>query len=114
MPAQVIKDVVSPVIAVGHLIDSAADGVSLGDIMGVVGVLKKVKPAIDAIKSGKLVDEYKALDETGKAELAAWFNSEFDITNDSVEAAVEQAWVVVLGLSELVKLIKPTVPQVQP
>ena len=107
MASQKIKDVVSPAIAVAHLVDAAADGVSIGDIMGVVGVLKKVKPAIDAVKSGDLVNDYKNLDEAGKAELKAWFESELEMKNDNIEQAIEQAFVVILGLSELVKLLKP-------
>lgn len=109
MQSQEIKDLISPVISVAQLIDEVADGVSLADILKVVGVLKKVKPAIDAVKSGKLVDEYKNLDEAAKAELAAWFNSELDLKNDQVEAAIEQAWLVLLSLNELVKLLKPNV-----
>lgn len=107
MAVENIKDVVGLGIGVAELIDSVADGVSLGDIFGVVGVLKKVKPAIDAVKTGKLIDEYAALQETEKQELVKWFEVELDVKNDQVELVIEQAWKVALDLNDLVKLIKP-------
>lgn len=107
MQVQEIKDVVGLAIGVAELVDSAADGVSLNDIFAVVGVLKKVKPAVDAIKSGKLVDEYAALDASAKSELVAWFGSELDIKDDQVEAVIDQVWAVVLDLNDLVGLLKP-------
>jgi hypothetical protein len=104
---QNIKDVVLLGVSVAELVDSVADGVSLGDVFSVVGVLKKVKPAIDAVKSGKLIDEYKALDQAGKDELVKWFEEELDLKDDKVEAMIEQAWKVVVDLNDLVKLLKP-------
>lgn len=105
MEVQELKDVVALGIGVAELLDSVADGVSLGDILSVVGVLKKVKPAVDGIKSGKALDEYRALDDASKAELSAWFNAEFKITNDKVEQVIEQGFVAVLALNELLVLI---------
>lgn len=107
MNTQEIKDVVAPVIGIAELVDAVADGVSIGDVLSVVGVLKKVKPAIDAIKSGKLVDEYAKLDQAAKDELVAWFATELDIKDDKIEQAIEQSWKVILDLNDLVKLIKP-------
>lgn len=106
---QEIKDVVAPVLGVAALIEDAADGVSLSEIWQLVSVLKKVQPAVAAIKSGKVVAEYTALDEAGKADLQAWFEKEFDLKNDNIEKAVEQAWQVALELSDLAKLLKPGV-----
>jgi hypothetical protein len=107
MQVQEIKDVVQLGISVVELVDSVADGVSLGDIFQVVGVLKKVKPAIDAVKSGKLLDEYKALDQTSKDELVKWFDSELELKEDKVEAVVEQVWAVILDLNSLAGMVKP-------
>lgn len=104
---QPVKDVVSLAVSVAELVDSAMDGVVVGDLFQVLGVLKKIQPAVAAVKSGNLLDVYKSLSEGEQQELSTWFNSELDITNNDVEAAIEQAWVVVLGLGELVKLIKP-------
>lgn len=104
---QVIKDVVSLPIAVAELVDAVSDGVSIGEVLSVVGVLKKVKPAVDAIKTGTLLDVYKTLSVAEQAELAKWGEEEFDLKNDQLEKAIEQGWVVVLGLGELVKLVKP-------
>lgn len=110
MQVQEIKDVMAFGIGVAELIDSVADGVSLGDIFSVVGVLKKVKPAIDAVKSGKLLDEYVKLDQAGKDELIKWFDAEFDIKEDKAEMVIEQVWVAVLDLNDLVQLVKPVKP----
>ncbi len=104
---QPVKDVVGLAISVAELVDSAADGVVLGDLFQVLGVLKKIEPAVSAVKSGVLLDLYKTFTQAEQEELKTWFNEEFDITNNNVEAVIEQAWGVVLGLGELVKLIKP-------
>lgn len=104
---QEIKDLILLPISVAELVDSVADGVSIGDVFSVVGVLKKVKPAIDAVKSGKLIDEYKNLDQAGKDDLVKWFDEELDLKEDKIEAVIEQAWAVVVDLNDLVKLIKP-------
>lgn len=104
---QEIKDVVNLAIGVGELVDAVSDGVSLGDVMQLVGLLKKVKPAVDAVKSGKLIDQVKQLDQASQDELKKWFEAELDLKDDAMEQVIEQAWVVVLGLSELVKLVKP-------
>lgn len=104
---QEVKDVVGLGVGVAELVDAVADGVSLGDVMQLVGLLKKVKPAIDAVKSGKLLDEVKALDQASQDELKKWFEEELDLKDDKVELVVEQAWGVVLGLSELIKVVKP-------
>lgn len=110
MQVQEIKDVVSLAIGIGELLDSVADGVSLGDIFQVVGVLKKVKPAIDAVKSGKIVDELKALDQPAKDDLEAWFVAEFDIKSDQVEAVVEQGFKAILELTSLLDLLPKSKP----
>lgn len=107
MAVENIKNVGSFGIGVIELIDNVADGVSLGDVFSVVGVLKKVKPAIDAVKGGKLLAEYANLQETEKQELTSWFETELDVKNDKVEQVIEQTWKVVLELNELVKIVKP-------
>ena len=106
-----IKAVVAPVLGVAALIEDAADGVSLSEIYQLVGVLKKIQPAVASIKSGKVVAQYANLDDAGKADLQAWFEKEFDLKNDNVEKVVEQAWQVALSLSDLAKLLKPQVVQ---
>jgi hypothetical protein len=106
MPIQEIKNVVGLGIGVAELVDSVADGVSLGDVFSVVGVLKSVKPAIDAIKGGKLLDQYASLTQAEKEDLAKWFDAEFDIKNDKVELVVEQVYKAVLELSELASMVK--------
>lgn len=107
MQVQEIKDVVELGISVVELIDAVTDGVSLGDVLSVVGVLKKVKPAIDAVKTGKLLDEYVALDQAAKDELIKWFDTDLSISNVNVEKVIEQVWAVVLDLNDLAALIKP-------
>lgn len=107
MQVQEIKDVVSLGIGVAELVDAVADGVSIGDIWSLVGLLKKVKPALDAVKSGKLLDEYKNLDQPSKDDLIAWFDAELDLKDDKVEQVIESAWSVVVGLGDLVKVVKP-------
>lgn len=107
MSIQKVKDVVGLGIGVAKLVEEAADGITLGEVMGMVGLLKKVKPAIDAVKDGQALVQYLALDDAGKQELSQWFDSELDMKDDKVEQVVEQSFKVALELNELVKLIKP-------
>ena len=104
---QEIKDVVILGVSVAELVDAVTDGVSIADILSIVGVLKKVKPAIAAVKSGVLLDEYKNLNQVEKDELVSWFELELDLKDDAVELAIEAAWKLVLNLNELVLIIKP-------
>ena len=98
-----VKAVVNCGLSVGELVDALADGVGLGDIGALVRAGKSVKPAIDAVKSGKIIPEIKDLDESEKAELKMWAGEEFDISNDDLEAKIEQGFNFGVDLLELVK-----------
>lgn len=98
-----LKAVVALGLHLGELIDSLSDGVGLSDIGPALRVAKSVKPAIDAVGGGKLVAELKDLSDEEKAELKAFVESEFDISNDNLEQMIEKAIGVVVDLSDIVK-----------
>ena len=91
MQVQEIKDVASLGIGIANLLDKVAGGVSIADVFSVVGILREVKPAVDAVKSGLLFGEYEALDAAAKADLISWFDSQFQIKEANVKAVVDQA-----------------------
>lgn len=105
MQVQEIKDVVGLGIGVAQLVDSAAAGLSFSQVFGVIGVLKQVKPAIEAVKSGKLLAEFQDLDDAEKADLVSWFDSSFQIKEQDVEQLIEKIWLAVLSLSDLAKIL---------
>lgn len=107
MNTQAIKDAVSLAIGVAKLVDDSLGGISFAEVFELLGVLKEVKPAIEAVKSGNLWDEYKGLDQPAKDELIIWFDTNFKIKEANVQTVVEQAWKAVLDLSDLAKSLKP-------
>lgn len=101
-----VKAVVNCGLKVGELVDALSDGIGIGDIGALLRAAKSVKPAIDAIKSGKLVPELKDLDDEEKAALKTFIGEEFDISNDALEDTIEKAINVVVDLSEILKAVQ--------
>ena len=100
---QEVKAVVKMGLAIGELVDSLSDGLSLSDLGPALRVAKSVKPAIDALKSGQLLPELEDLSDDEREELKQFVADEFDISNDSLEAAVEKGLQIAIDLSKLVE-----------
>lgn len=100
-----VKAVVDCGLKIGELVDALSDGIGLGDLGALLRAAKSVKPAFDAIKSGKLIPEVKDLSDEEKADLKAFVADDFDIENDALEAVVEKALSVVIDLSALIQAV---------
>ncbi len=102
-----LKDALTTVINIAEKTDAALadDGrIDIGEGVGItfsaLGLIKVVKN----IKS--LMEKYKALTDTGKTELAVWFEKEFDIVNDNVEVIVEKIFEAILKLGDVFDSLK--------
>ena len=101
-----LKDALKTVINVAEKTDEALeDGkISVSEGIGItfsaLGLIKIVKN----IKS--LVQKYKDLTEEARTELADWFEEEFDIANDNVEAIVEDVFESLLKLGSVFDRLK--------
>jgi hypothetical protein len=106
-----LKSVLILGIHLGELVDSLSNGIGIDDLGPLVRVGKSVKPAIDAIKSGKIIPEAKDLDAEEKVALKAFIVEELDLENDNLEAIIEQALSVVVDISDLSNLLKAKAPE---
>lgn len=78
--------------------ESAEDGkFTLMDIVNFRDSIFKAGEAIDG--ANKILGEIKALDEAKKAELVAWVKADFDIAQDGIEAKIEGAIQIALGIA---------------
>ena len=59
----------------------------------------------------KVVEDFKALDETGVAELNRQIQAEFDLRNDTAEAVVEQALEIIIRLTAVMVATRPAVAE---
>ncbi len=76
---------------------------TLPEIVGSLNLLFKV-PSI--IASAPIAfDEWQEIDESEAAELKAYFAEKFDIADDKIEAAVEEAWQILLHIGNLIELL---------
>jgi len=87
-----LKDVVKAAISIG---EALSDGIGLEDL----GALLDLPAAIDGIS--EVPEELSDLDETERAELQAFIQSEFDIPDDQVEEFIEQAIIWAFSTYEL-------------
>lgn len=101
-----VKDILAVGVQVTKLVSALSDGVGISDLGALLSAAKAVKPAIDAVKSGKLIPELKDLDETEKAELNGYVKVELDDIDESVlGSVVEKAFSVALDLCDLLKVV---------
>jgi len=98
-----VKSVIQMGLSVGELVDALSDGIGLGDIGALLRAAKAVKPAIDALKSGKLIPEIKDLSDEEKQQLKDFVAAEFDIKDDALEAAIKKGLQIAIDLSDLIK-----------
>ncbi len=99
-----LKSVILLGLHLGELVDSLSNGIGLDDIGPALRIVKDAKPALEAIKSGKLLPELKDLDVEEREALKSWVTEELDISNDALESVIEKALSVIIDLTDLAKL----------
>lgn len=101
---QNLKELVGFALSTVELGSHFAEG---GTIWTAVGKLIDVgKQAGPAFKDAALaLQEYANMNDAEALELETWVEQEFDISNDSVELAIESALKLVIQLHDLAKLL---------
>lgn len=101
-----IKNVLGFAIALGEAVDeSLADGkISIADAMNFFNALKAAGPAFQNFD--KLSAELKDLEESERADLVAWVNSEFHIADASAEHVIESALELVSKIYLFIESLK--------
>ena len=91
-----LKKALAAVIGLGTTItESLADeSISAGEWVKISFSGIKLAAAVKDFKALKI--EFKDLDETEKAELIAYVETELDLENDQVEAMIEEAFAVLI------------------
>jgi len=78
--------------------------VTLPEIVGSLNLLFKI-PSI--VASAPLAyEQWQDVDEAEAAELKQFFAEKFDIANDKIEAATEEAWSMLLHLGNLIGILE--------
>lgn len=80
---------------------------------GKVNIFEGIGLAITAVKAWKITKdydelkaEYEDLDEDEILELHTYFVAEFDLANDKIENIIEQAFLLLLNMKNIVGIIK--------
>lgn len=100
-----LKELVGFALSCGELIAGLADGVGFDDVGKVVTCAKEAGAAFDGAAAA--LTEYANMTDAEAKDLEDFVVKEFDITQDSVEAAIEGALKVAIELHGLVKLLLP-------
>ena len=82
---------------------SGGKKVTIPEIIGSVGEVYDIAQAV--LQAKQAYEEVVDLSEEEKDELIAWAGTEFDVTNDKVEALVIQCILCVLEIAKTVELI---------
>lgn len=85
-------------LKVMELVDKLSDGFQLGDLVKVLDVAKAA-PAIKGAVAA--LAEYKAMTDAEAADLEAYIQSNFDISNDAIELVIEEALDILVKLHSL-------------
>lgn len=102
-----LKELVAFGLAAGELVAGLADGVGFDDVGKVVAAAKAAGPGLAG--AGDALKEYVAMSDADALELENFVVAEFDIADDKVEMAIEQALKVAIELHSLVALfVKPS------
>lgn len=108
-----LKELVGFGLSVGVAVDKslADDGkVTVSDIPKFGAPVLRAPEAI--MGADKALDELRALDDAGRAELHQYAKDEFDVRDDLVEQVVEEAIVAGVAVARIVALLtKPKAPE---
>lgn len=100
-----IKKVLAFAFALGEAVDAArADGqIDYKDLPLLLDPVLKLGAAVDAAKLA--AEELKNLTAEERAELDAWAQAEFDISNDELEVKIEKGLALALHVAEFVAVL---------
>jgi hypothetical protein len=104
MDIKELKELVGLGLSVGELAAALSDGIGVEDADEALEVAVRAVPGISG--AAQALEEYKAMTDEQAVELEAFVVADFDIANDSVEAAVEGALGIVISLHKLFPLFK--------
>lgn len=103
-----LQDLVFFGLKVMELVDKLADGFQLGDLGK---ILETAKAAPAGLKGAALaLAEYKSMSDADALALEQFIQSNFDISNDSIEGVIEEALDLLIRLHSLAgKVLKKPV-----
>lgn len=99
-----LKELVGLGLSLGELAAALSDGIGIDDADEAIQVAMRAVPGIDGAAAA--LAEYKAMTDEQAKELEDYVMADFDIANDSVEAAVEGALTILIGLHKIFPLFK--------
>ncbi len=105
MATKELKELVGFGLSVGELVEGLAEGVSFDDVAKLIAVARQAGPGLNGAAAA--LGEYVNMTDAEAVDLEAYVESEFDLSSDSVEYAIESALKVAIQLRDLVKLFKP-------
>lgn len=91
--------------SLGKVIEALADGFQFGDLGPILSAAKSIPGGLAAAPSA--LSQYFLMTDEEALPLEEWVVSEFDLSNDAVEAGIETALKVVIELHSLAGLLKP-------
>ena len=100
------KELLKFSISIGEAIDLSLDNGKIGleDAMNFYNAVLAAGPAFDNIST--VAKELSDLDEGEREELLAYAKDEFDISNDKIEAVVEEALATAMQVYKLVETVR--------
>jgi len=100
-----LKNAISKVVTVVEKTDDAFEDGQFTVIEG-IGIGVNLVPFIGVFKNWKAIkEEYLALTAADRAELSAWFASEFDLRNKNVEAIIELVFGALIQMGEAFEML---------
>lgn len=108
MAVQNLKEVVILACKSAELIEAIADGVGIGDLPELIAVGRAAGPAIRDVKLA--LTEYVTASDAEVAGLEAELMSSLDLSDDKIEAVIEQSFNVIMQLRVLAALLVKPVP----
>jgi len=104
----VIKDFLDYGFSLAHRIKTVkaedspgGEKVTWGEIVGSIGLITKIPGLIG--KADDLYIEWKDLDDLEVTEIRQYFADKFDISNDLIEADIEDVWEIMLRIGRIVE-----------
>lgn len=106
MSVKETKEALSAIIALANAGDAAAkDGkIDFNDIGLLIGLIPKIQPAIDGVKS--IPSELKDLSSEEAEELVAFVTGELTVGNGKAVVIIEKGFKTMQAVAELVKAIR--------
>lgn len=100
-----LKAFLGMAFGVAKVVDALSDGFQLSDLSAVLSAAKSVPGGLSAAPAA--LSQYLGMTDEDALGLEAWVMSEFKLSNENVEHAIETALQVVIELHSLVRLVFP-------